>query len=196
VPSSLRRILPVTESPTCSDDPKVIRTKIRGPYSALVSGEREKDLAGLSVPNPCGLVPRGGNDPAAIGVEFSTIDIAGMPREIAEATELRHPPERHVTIGAGSKEPFATARRQMDPARRAAGKKPDAAAPGNARIVPRPFTSALGGGLSAWAHAIRGDSAARLRRLLLGTRKIHCAVAPGKSRDPQADSRVPHRVAT
>src|ERR1700758_1688445 len=58
---------------------------------------------------------------------------------------------------------MSPAGRQMDPARRAAGKKPDAAAPGNARIVPRLFTSALGGGLSAWAHAIRGDSEARLR---------------------------------
>ena len=45
---------------------------------------------------------------------------------------------------------MSTACRQMDPSRRAAGKKPDAAAPGNARIVPRLFTSALGGGLSAW----------------------------------------------
>src|SRR5208337_5468374 len=61
---------------------------------------------------------------------------------------------------------------QLDPARRAVGKKPDAAAPGNARIVPRLFTAALGGGLSAWAHATSGDSEARLRRLLLGTRKI------------------------
>src|SRR4029077_4282309 len=42
----------------------------------------------------------------------------------------------------------------------------------NARIVPRLFTSALGGRLSAWAHAIGGDSEARLRRLLLGTGKI------------------------
>jgi hypothetical protein len=33
----------------------------------------------------------------------------------------------------------------MDPVRRTAGKKPDAAAPGNARIVPRLFTSALAG---------------------------------------------------
>ena len=45
-----------------------------------------------------------------------------------------------------------TAHRQMDPARRTAGKKPDAAALGNARIVPRLFTSALGGRLSAWAQ--------------------------------------------
>ena len=82
---------------------------------------------------------------------------------------------------------MSTAYRQMDPARRAAGKKADAAAPGNARIVPRLFTSALGGGLSARAHAIRRDSEARLRRLLLGTRKIPFAVAPGKSRDPKGD---------
>jgi hypothetical protein len=77
---------------------------------------------------------------------------------------------------------------QMDPARRAAGKKPDAAAPGNARIVPRLFTSALGG-LSAWAHAIGGDSEARLRRLLLGPGKIPFAVASAKSRDPKGDLR-------
>ena len=68
--------------------------------------------------------------------------------------------------------------------------------PGNARIVPRLFTSALGGGLSAWAHAIRGDSEARLRRLLLGTRKIPFAVAPAKSRDPKGSLRVPRRAAT
>jgi hypothetical protein len=53
--------------------------------------------------------------------------------------------------------PMSTAHRQIDPARRPAGKEPDAAAPGNARIVPRLFTSALGGGLSARAHAIGGD---------------------------------------
>ena len=73
--------------------------------------------------------------------------------------------------------PMPTAHRQMDPARRAAGKKPDAAALGNARIVPRLFTSALGGRLSAWAQAIRGDSEARLQGLLLGTRQIPFAVA-------------------
>jgi hypothetical protein len=84
----------------------------------------------------------------------------------------------------------------MDSSRRAAGKEPDAAAPGNARIVPRLFTSALGGGLSAWAHVIRGDSEARLRPLLLGTRKIHFAVARGKSGESQADSRVPRRITT
>jgi len=49
---------------------------------------------------------------------------------------------------------------------------------------------------SAWAQAIGGDSEARLRRLLLGTRKIHFAVAPGKSRDSKADFRVPRRIAT
>jgi hypothetical protein len=65
-----------------------------------------------------------------------------------------------------------TAHRQMDPVGRTAGKKPDAAAPGNARIVPRLFGSALAGGLPAWAHAIGGDSEARLRRLLLGTGNI------------------------
>jgi hypothetical protein len=54
----------------------------------------------------------------------------------------------------------------------------DAAAPGKARIVWSLFTSALGGGLSAWAHAIGEDSEARLRRLLLGTRKIPFTVAP------------------
>jgi hypothetical protein len=37
---------------------------------------------------------------------------------------------------------MSTTHRQMDPARRAVGKKPDAAATGNARIVPRLFTSA------------------------------------------------------
>jgi hypothetical protein len=79
-----------------------------------------------------------------------------------------------------------TVHRQMDPARRAAGKKPDAAALWNARIVPRLFTSALGGGLAAWAHAIRGDSEARLRGLLLGTRQIPFAVASAKSRDPES----------
>src|SRR5260370_34377556 len=91
---------------------------------------------------------------------------------------------------------MSTAHRQMDPARRVAGKESDAAAPGNARIVPRLFTSALGGGLSAWAHAIRGDSEARLRRLLLGTRKIPFAVASAKSRYPQGDLRVPRRATT
>jgi hypothetical protein len=80
----------------------------------------------------------------------------------------------------------------MDPVRRTAGKKPDAAAPGNARIVPRLFTSALAGGLPARAHAIGGDSEARLRRLLLRTGKIPFAVAPAKSRDPKAEFRVPH----
>src|SRR5208283_5332218 len=79
---------------------------------------------------------------------------------------------------------------------RAAGKKPDAAAPGNARIVPRLFTSALGGGLSAWAYVIRGDSEARLRWLLLGTRKIPFAVAPAKSRDPKGNLHVPRRATT
>jgi transposase len=68
--------------------------------------------------------------------------------------------------------------------------------PGMPRIVPRLFTSALGGGLSAWAHVICGDSEARLRRLLLGTRKTPFAVAPGKSRDPKAEFRVPRRIAT
>ena len=71
--------------------------------------------------------------------------------------------------------PMPTAHRQMDQARRAAGKKPDAAVLGNAQIVPRLFTSALGGELSAWAHAIGGNSETRLRRLLLGTRKIPSA---------------------
>src|SRR5208283_3356217 len=92
--------------------------------------------------------------------------------------------------------PMSKTHRQMDPARRAVGKKPDAAAPGNARIVPRVFTSALGGGLSAWAHATSGDSEARLRRLLLGTRKIPFAVAPAKSRDAKGSLRVPRRAAT
>src|ERR1700693_2634047 len=92
--------------------------------------------------------------------------------------------------------PMSTTHRQMDPARRAVGKKPNAAAPGNARIVPRLFTSALGGGLSAWAHATRGDSEARLRRLLLGTHKMPSAVAPAKSRDPKGSLRVPRRAAT
>ena len=89
---------------------------------------------------------------------------------------------------------MSTAHRQMDPARRAAGKKPDATAPGNARIVPRLFTSELGGGLSAWAHAIRGDSETRLHRLLLGTRKIPFAVdirfntvSPGIIKTPMHD---------
>src|SRR6202040_301133 len=91
--------------------------------------------------------------------------------------------------------PMATTHRQMDPARRAVRKKPDAAAPGNARIVPRLFTSALGGGLSAWAHAIGGDSEARLRRLLLGPGKIPFAVAQAKSRDPKGDLRIPRRAA-
>src|ERR1700719_3113133 len=84
----------------------------------------------------------------------------------------------------------------MDPVRRAAGKKPDAAAPGNARIVPRLYTSALGGGLSAWAHAIRGDSEARLHGLLLGTGQIPFAVASAKSRDPKSDLRVSRRNTT
>ena len=84
----------------------------------------------------------------------------------------------------------------MDPARRAAGKKPDAAAPRNARIVPRLFTSALGGGLSAWAHAIGGDSEARLQGLLLGTRQIPVAVASTKSRHPKSDLRVSRRTTT
>jgi hypothetical protein len=91
---------------------------------------------------------------------------------------------------------MSTARRQMDPARRAAGKKPDAAALGNARIVPRLFTSALGGGLSAWAHVIRGDSEARLQGFLLGTRQILFAVASAKSRDPKSDLRVSRRTTT
>src|SRR6202521_3261217 len=91
---------------------------------------------------------------------------------------------------------MSTAHRQRDPARRAAGKKPDAAAPGNARIVPRLFTSALGGGLPAWAHAIRGDSEARLHGLLLGTGQIPFAVASAKGRDPKSDLRVSRRTTT
>jgi hypothetical protein len=67
----------------------------------------------------------------------------------------------------------------------------EAAALGNARIVPRLFTSALGGWLSAWAQTIRGDSEARLQRLLLGTRQIPFAMASVKSRDPQAISGLP-----
>ena len=67
---------------------------------------------------------------------------------------------------------MSPARRQMDPPGRAAGKKPDAAAPGNARIVPRLFTSALGGGLSAWANAVRGDSEARIRWFYSGLAKF------------------------
>ena len=91
---------------------------------------------------------------------------------------------------------MSPARRQMDPARRAAGKKSDAAALGNARIVPRLFTSALGGRLSAWAQAIRGDSEARLQGLLLGTRQIPFAVASAKSRGPKSDLRVSRRTTT
>ena len=79
----------------------------------------------------------------------------------------------------------------MDPARRAAGKKPDAAAPGNARIVPRLFTSALGGGLSAWAHVICGDSEARLRRLLLGSAKLLSPWRQAKAETRRAVFRFP-----
>ena len=53
------------------------------------------------------------------------------------------------------------------------------------------FTSALAGGLPAWAHAIGRNSEARLRRLLLRTGKIPFAVAPAKSRDPKVEFRVP-----
>ena len=84
----------------------------------------------------------------------------------------------------------------MDPARRAVGKKPNAAAPG----MPESFRDYLRqrweAGLSASAHATRGDSEARLRRLLLGTRKIPFAVAPAKSRDPKGSLRVPRRAPT
>ena len=64
----------------------------------------------------------------------------------------------------------------------AAGKKPDAAALRDGGIFPRLLTSTLGGGLSAWAHAVRGDSETWLCRLLLGTRKAAVAVAPAESR--------------
>jgi Transposase len=88
--------------------------------------------------------------------------------------------------------PMPTAHRQMNPARRAAGKKSDVAALGNAPIVPRLFTSvSVGSGLSAWAQAIRGNSEARLQGLLLGTRQIPFAVASAKSRGPKSDLRVP-----
>jgi hypothetical protein len=64
----------------------------------------------------------------------------------------------------------------------------DAAALGDGGIVPRLLTSTLGGGLSAWAHAVRGDSETWLCRLLLGTRKVAVAVAPGKAEDGKAIS--------
>jgi hypothetical protein len=41
-----------------------------------------------------------------------------------------------------------------------------------------------------------GDSEARLRRLLLGTRKIPFAVAPAESRDPKGSLHVPRGAAT
>ena len=77
--------------------------------------------------------------------------------------------------------------------------------PERSRMQPRPgmpesfrdyLRQRLAGGLPAWAHAIGGDSEARLRRLLLGTGKIPFAVAPAKSRDPKAEFRVPRRIAT
>ena len=77
--------------------------------------------------------------------------------------------------------------------------------PERSRMQPRPgmpesfrdyLRQRLAGGLPAWAHAIGGDSEARLRRLLLGTRKIHFAVARGKSGESQVDSRFPCHIAT
>jgi transposase len=92
--------------------------------------------------------------------------------------------------------PVSAAHRQMDLARRAAGKKPDAAPAGNARIVPRLLTSTLGGGLSAWAHAVRGDSEIWLCRLLLGTRKVAVTVAPAESRGRKGDLCIIRRDTT
>ena len=58
--------------------------------------------------------------------------------------------------------------------------------PERSRMQPRPgmpesfrdyLHPALAGRLSAWVHAIRGDSEARLRRLLIGSRQIAFAEA-------------------
>src|SRR5271166_6912518 len=84
----------------------------------------------------------------------------------------------------------------MDPIRRTAGKKPHAAPSGDGGIVPRLFISTLGCGLSAWAHTVHGNSETRLRRLLLGTRKVALAVAPAEIRDQRDDLRVTEGDAT
>jgi len=53
-----------------------------------------------------------------------------------------------------------------------------------------------GGGLSAWAHTVHGNSETRLCRLLLGTRKVALAVAPAEIRDQRDDLRVTEGDAT
>ena len=63
----------------------------------------------------------------------------------------------------------------MDPIRRTAGKKPNAA---------------------AWTHAVRGNSKTRLCRLLFGTGKVTFAVAPAEIRDRKGDLRVTRGDAT
>jgi transposase len=79
----------------------------------------------------------------------------------------------------------------MDPIRRTAGKKPNAAPPGDAGIVPRLLTSTLGSGLSAWARPVRGNSETRLSRLLLGTAKLLSPWRQPKAETERAISALP-----
>src|ERR1019366_7909298 len=70
----------------------------------------------------------------------------------------------------------------MGTPRHASGTQPDAAAPGNGRIVSRLLAATLGRRQPAWSHAICRDTEARLCRGLLQPREVTFRMASARGR--------------
>src|ERR1019366_5722679 len=77
----------------------------------------------------------------------------------------------------------------MGTPRHASGTQPDAAAPGNGRIVSRPLAATLGRRQPAWSHAICRDTEARLCRGLLQPREVTLSMASARARGNSSATR-------